>query len=192
MSAHFELRVVRRGDKIELCSPAAGSFTCALERGALLGAGQSAGVLVVLAREYALHVPAGVSGRIASSAPERVLAPVSCGDVLYELEPIAGESARTQSARASSNSGALVLRSTQSGRFYHRASPNDPPFVEAGAILSDGMPLGLIEVMKTFQHILYRSSGDLPARAKLVRMLAGDGADVSTGDPLAEFAAADR
>jgi len=108
---------------------------------------------------------------------------------LYELEAISGSGAapavgdRAESAR----SGALVLRSPQTGRFYHRPSPCDPAFVDAGAIVEDGRPVGLIEVMKTFSHVSYVASGGLPKRAKIVRMLAADGEDVKQGAPLCEI-----
>jgi len=80
----------------------------------------------------------------------------------------------------------LVLRSPQAGRFYHRASPAEAPFVTVGAVIEEGRSIGLIEVMKTFSHVPYRSAGRLPSRARVVRFLAGDGADVKPGDGLIE------
>jgi biotin carboxyl carrier protein len=44
----------------------------------------------------------------------------------------------------------------------------------------------MIEVMKTFAHVPYRAAGSLPKRAKVLRLIAGDGADVKQGDPLLE------
>ncbi|MEZ5974739.1 MAG: biotin/lipoyl-containing protein [Planctomycetota bacterium] len=80
----------------------------------------------------------------------------------------------------------MILRSPQSGRFYHRPSPGEAAFAEVGTVLEAGQPVGLIEVMKTFAHVPYASKGGLPARARVVRVLAGDGADVDSGTPLFE------
>jgi biotin carboxyl carrier protein len=61
--------------------------------------------------------------------------------------------------------------------------------VSPGAEIADGTPVGLIEVMKTFNHVVYRSSAGLPPRARVKRLVAGDGADVRQGDVLIELEA---
>ena len=62
--------------------------------------------------------------------------------------------------------------------------------MQPGDLLSEGHTLGLIEVMKTFTHLHYAPNDALPASAKVVRMLAEDGDEVSEGDPLIEVAPA--
>ena len=169
-------------------------FTCALPLGRVLAAGDEAGVLLALGRSFVLVVPAGTGGAIVSVPPERVHAPVGFADVLYELEPLAragdGRAPATDTRRetksAATASGPLTLRSPQSGRFYHRSRPGEPAFVAAGQTIADGQPIGLIEVMKTFTHVPYRAGSGLPARARVVRLVAADGADVRQGDPLIE------
>ena len=71
-------------------APEVGVFTGALDRGALLGAGQSAGVILCPGRELELVVPPGVAGRVAGERPERVHEPVGYGTTLYELLPVEG------------------------------------------------------------------------------------------------------
>ena len=56
-----------------------------------------------------------------------------------------------------------------------------------GAVVEAGQPIGLIEVMKTFAHVRYGGEG-LPARARIVRVLVEDGAEIGAGDPLYEVA----
>ena len=73
----------------------------------------------------------------------------------------------------------------------HRPAPAEPPFVTLGGAVADGQPIGMIEVMKTFSHVLYRASGTLPKRARLTRWIAADGADVKSGDALFELERAD-
>lgn len=190
MSETLELILQREGDTLQLLSPSVGSFTCALRQGIVLSPGQNAGTLIALGRSFELRVPEGASGAIVSTPPERVHAPVGFGDVLYELEPARSSLVRDvrESSKNDAAGGPLLLRSTQSGRFYHRSAPGEPSFVAQGQTIDDGTPVGLIEVMKTFTHVVYRSTGDLPPRARVVRMVASDGADVRAGDALIELA----
>ena len=92
-------------------------------------------------------------------------------------------------APSASADGRLLARSPQVGRFYHRPSPDKPAYVEAGAEVQAGTTLGLIEVMKTFFQVRYGDAdlGDLPARARVVRHLVEDGAEVEPGDPILEL-----
>jgi biotin carboxyl carrier protein len=188
MNSSMELIVRRVGDEVELLAPAPGLFTLALDKGALLYSGALAGVLRVLEREHELRVPGGVHGRVVSARPDRVQQPVGHGECLYRLAPLAAEGfeAILKAPDARTEAGGLVLRSPQSGRFYHRPAPGDAAFAEAGTELSAGDPVGLIEVMKTFSHVPYRAQDGLPQRARVVRLIAGDGAEVRRGDALLE------
>jgi acetyl-CoA carboxylase biotin carboxyl carrier protein len=175
------------GDGYRLCAPDAGLFTDALPLGAAVAPGQPAGSLLRLGRAVKLVVPAGVHGRVLSDRPERVHKPVGHGTTLYELTPFTDDPTRGGTEEDEAQSGALVLRSPQSGRFYQRPGPGEPPYVEAGTMLKEGRPLGLIEVMKTFTVVPYHVGGTLPAEARVVRYLADDGADVGAGEPLIEL-----
>jgi acetyl-CoA carboxylase biotin carboxyl carrier protein len=150
----------------------------------------------VLGRAYDLVVPDGVVGRVVGPAPARTRQPVGWGDPLYEIEPVVatgGRAGRAPSgapvppddAARDGESGTIVLRSPQSGRFYLRPTPGDEPFAQVGAILEEGQPIGLLEVMKTFAHVRYAGAG-LPTRGRVARVLVADGAEVGAGDPLIE------
>lgn len=182
----LELIAERSGDAVRLLAPDVGLFTGALDAGAALAPGQRAGTLLRLGRAATLVVPAGVRGIVTTPRPERVHAPVGHRTVLYELAPLASESAPARADEPRPRAGGLALRSPQSGRFYRRPAPDAEPFVAPGAVLDEGAPVGLIEVMKTFSRVLYRADADLPARARVVRFLAEDGADVGQGDGLLE------
>lgn len=187
MSAVLELVLEESGGSLRLCSPEVGWFTEALPRGAEIVPGQRAGSLVSLGRIFDLRVPAGAGGVVTSSPSDRVHEPVGFGQVLYELAPASTAKHAPRPEKVEEiRGGALVLRAPQAGRFYHRPSPSEPPFVAAGAVVEDGQPVGMIEVMKTFSHVPYRASGGLPRRAKIVRVIAGDGADVKPGEALIE------
>jgi len=182
------LRLLRDGDRLRLVSPGVGLFTCALGTGCAVVPEQVAGVLTTLGRSVALTVPEGARGLITSERPELVHAPVGYGTLLYELAPLeAGETA-VEFDDDDATDDALVYGAPSSGRFYRRPSPDAPLFVAEGETIEDGAPFGLIEIMKTFHQVHYRAKGKLPSRAKLVRFVAADGADVRENEPLIEVA----
>lgn len=172
--------------RVRLVAPAVGYLTCMLQRGAALAPDQRAGVLLRLGREATLVVPEGAHGIVVSARPERVHAPVGYGDLVLELDPSGVVVAGAHADAAHATGVGPVVRATQSGRFYRRVAPSQPPFVDVGALLEAGTPLGLIEVMKTFSHVVHRPTGGLPARARVTRVLAQDGADLEVGTPLLE------
>jgi biotin carboxyl carrier protein len=191
MSAPLELIPDRRPpnghETLRLCSPEVGLFTRALPPGALLAPGAPAGLLYSLGRRIELVVPSGVHGRVTNARPQSVHAPVGYGTVLYELAPLAGGTGAPEVPSASVAAGALLFRAPHSGRFWQRAAPGEPPFVQAGTLLEEGRTVGLVEVMKTFAELHYRAGGELPARARVVRLLAADGAEVEQGSALLEL-----
>ncbi len=187
MRRRLELLLEREGERLHLSSPEVGLFTRALPRGALLAPSAFAGVLHALGRPYELVVPAGARGRVANAPPELVLAPVDYGTRLYELSELGSEpSEHPDEPGGEAEQGGLVFRAPYSGRFWQRPSPRDPPFVQVGDVVCEGHTIGLIEVMKTFTQLLYTSAGELPARARIVRLCAPDGAEVGEHAPLIE------
>lgn len=182
MKTRVHFVVDRDGDSIVLRSPGVGWFSQALPKGQVLAPDARAGVLETLGNFSELVVPAGVLGRIASDAPERFNEPVEFGQVLYRLEAFEGSLDEVE-AHQDTVDGGLALRAPFAGRFWHRPSPSDPAFVEAGDEVALGRTVGLLEVMKTFSHVHYEGTG-LPERARVVRVVPGDGDEVAAGDPL--------
>lgn len=188
----LELELSEEAGAQVLCAPEVGYFTGCLPRGSVVAPGESAGFIVALGIGYELRVPAGVHGAVASDPPDRVRQPVGYRDVLYRLSQVDGLARSTSGATLAAvhTESGLVLRAPQSGRFYHRSAPSEPAFVNVGSVVGEGEPIGMIEVMKTFSHVTYRASGAWPKRARVVRIVAKDGADVKSGDALIEFEAA--
>lgn len=186
MQATMDLILRKQDGVTELRAPEVGLFTCALDSGALLGPGQLAGVILSAGRSVELRVPAGVHGRVSNTPRPRTQAPVGYGDVLYELAPVDGAGADQDAEGAADGASGLILKSTQSGRFYHRPSPDEPAYASPGDELTEGQAIGLLEIMKTFSQVAYTTTGGLPPRAKLVRFLAEDGGEIREGDGLIE------
>lgn len=184
MSDPLELLALTEGAACKLSSPGVGTFSCALPKGQAIVPGQVLGVLTTLGRSVELLAPAGVSGQIVSELPERVCHPVGYGDTLYEIEALeSGALEPTIEAPEESPDG-LVLRATQSGRFWRRPGPNQPASASEGDELRSGSSVGLIEVMKTFTSVTYVPKGTLPPTARVVRFVVEDGDEVAEGDPL--------
>ncbi|WP_018660631.1 acetyl-CoA carboxylase biotin carboxyl carrier protein [Heyndrickxia acidiproducens] len=64
------------------------------------------------------------------------------------------------------------------GTFYQAASPDDPPFVQVGSVVSTGSIVCMIEAMKLFNEIEAEVDGEI------VEILVKDGQLVEFGQPL--------
>lgn len=167
----------------QLLAPTVGVFTARVREGELVSAGQVLGSIDVLGVLSELRAPDGVAGRVTSRiGGTRTRIPVQFGDPLFAIS----ESSMAPVAKAGmvgnvSSSATLSFTAPMSGRFYSRPSPNDPPFVSAGDIVQRGQTIGLLEVMKTFNRLVYQGEA-LPERALVVRIVPGEGDDVVRGD----------
>lgn len=63
-------------------------------------------------------------------------------------------------------------------RFYRAPSPEEPPFVEVGDIVSVGEPVAVLEVMKTYNPV------EAPFNCEILEILADDGEAVEYAQPL--------
>ncbi len=72
------------------------------------------------------------------------------------------------------------LRSPMTGIFYRSGSPQAPPFVQAGSVVSPGDVIGLIEAMKLFNEVRSTVAG------RVRRIVAENGQLVRAHQPLIE------
>ena len=77
----------------------------------------------------------------------------------------------------------LEVRSPTDGVFYRSPALDAKPYVAVGDRIKTGQPVGLIEVMKTFNPIAYGAAG-LPDEAEVVEVVAADGQEVRAGQAL--------
>lgn len=73
------------------------------------------------------------------------------------------------------------IQSPLPGTFYHKPSPEEPPFKTAGDRVAVGDTIGLVEVMKTFIEIKAEITGTFEA------YVAEDCAPVTAGAVLASM-----
>jgi acetyl-CoA carboxylase biotin carboxyl carrier protein len=171
------------GDTSDLLAPTVGVFTAKLREGELVSAGQVLGSIDVLGVLSELRAPEGVAGRITSRiGGARTRVPVQYGDALFTISAASMDPLEKGGVVGNEVSAAtLSFVAPMSGRFYSRPSPNDPPFVSAGEIVQRGQTIGLLEVMKTFNRLVYQGDA-LPERAVVEKIVPGEGDDVVRGD----------
>ncbi len=71
-----------------------------------------------------------------------------------------------------------IIRSPMPARFYRAPSPDEPPFIEVGDIVTAGTSLGTLEVMKTFNDV------EAPFNCEILEILVEDGDAVEYNQPL--------
>jgi acetyl-CoA carboxylase biotin carboxyl carrier protein len=185
MSDRAHVLRVRDGEEAtrDLLAPGVGIFTPAVAKGQLVSPGLLLGTLEVLGVQEQLLVPDRVLGRVSKHAAEgssRV--PVQYGDVLATIAAASVAGATGGLVEPSpKQQGALSFVAPMSGRFYSRPSPNEPPFIGEGDTIRKGQTIGLLEVMKTFNRLVYQGDA-LPEEASVESVVPGDGDDVARGD----------
>ena len=143
----------------------------------------------VLGHRYTVLLPLGVGGRVAERFIEDTFVPVEYNQPLFRLKQglDAAEEAAVRGGggggEAATDQDLIPVPAPSDGIFYRRASPDTPPYVEEGAEVTTGSVLGLVEVMKSFNQIMYGGPG-LPERGTVVRIEAEDSAEVKFGAPL--------
>lgn len=185
MSERARALLERAGQGVDsdLLAPTVGVFTSAVAEGEIVSAGQRVGTIETLGVRWALTVPAGVAGRVTRRAGGgRSRVPVDYGATLLtvskaSLGPVV---AAAPSARGDT-SAALAFVAPMSGRFYSRPSPSDAPYISAGDTVQRGQTVGLLEVMKTFNRLVYQGDA-LPEQATVESIVPGEGDDVVRGD----------
>jgi len=173
----------------ELRAPAVGLWRGAPSAGEVISPGEPVGELEVLGVLYRLIVPAGAGGIVAAPVPTRAKpsgvarVAVGYGDTLVRLDAVGDAATRTKPADSSAraDAGGLALRAPTSGRFYCRPGPGKDAFVEAGDEVGPGTTVCLIEVMKTFNRVVY-GGGGLPERARVIAVVPKDESDLDAGD----------
>jgi biotin carboxyl carrier protein len=173
-------------------APGAGLYDMAPATGTFLRPGSFAGYLTVVRRYYHLMVPEGHHGVVTDVHVTQRKQSVEYGQPLFTVSPEAETSLTDEihmieavsAADEDIPEGRFGIRSPTDGIFYRRANPQSPAYVDEGTAVKHGSVLGLVEVMKCFNPIVYEGEPELPPRAKITRIVPGDATEVKHGDLL--------
>ena len=183
MTELVAIAVTRDDGTIELRSPSVGIWHGPPARGSLVRERHAVGQLELLGQRAPLISPAtGLA--IAVAAGPTAARGVSYGELLAVLSPDVGAigehgagAGGGERGRAEAGAGQLAFRSPSSGRYYGRPGPGKPAFVQVGDEIATGDTVCLLEVMKTFNRVVYGGVG-LPERARVAAIRPNDGDDL--------------
>jgi biotin carboxyl carrier protein len=176
-----------------ISSPAAGYYSDRPRDGAILTGGSFAGKLKILNTYYDLYLPQEVCGRVIPEEGKDLVLPVAYGQELFRLNldqdlspgvaAETGSEAKLEDADADAVEEGFVVKAFTTGIFYAKPAPDAPPFVSVGEEIEKGKALGLIEIMKTFNHIIFHGT-DKADTGKIKKIYVNDGQEVKLGQPL--------
>lgn len=173
----------------QILSPAVGVYYSFPEKGTFLSAGSSIGKLRVFNTIHDLRLPDQVLGEVIFQGERDKIIKVGYGQELFRLNPekdltdLEEKIAETKSTGSESLDEGYKITAFTTGIFYRKSSPDAPPYVEEGETIEKGKVLGLIEVMKTFNQIIFPGT-DSSLKGKIKKILVKDSQEVKLNQPL--------
>ncbi|MDW7681399.1 MAG: biotin/lipoyl-containing protein [bacterium] len=171
----------------KILSPAVGFYSSAPNPESLLTPGAFIGKLQILNTEIELYLPENVGGKVEFDGERDKIYPVEYKQELFRLIPenidLKKETIKAAVELKEKQEKGFVLRASTTGIFYCKPSPDAPPYVELGQQIESGKVVGLIEVMKTFNQVVFQGT-DKSETGKITQILVEDTAEVKLGDAL--------
>ena len=174
-----------------ILSPAVGYYFNIPRNNTFLSEGSYAGQLKILNTTFNLYLPQRVLGRVCYSGDVAKSMAVQYQQELFSLH---ADPAVLEQANNRENTGKLAkelggegttITAFTTGIFYRRPSQDAPAFVEEGEEIKKGKVLGLIEVMKAFNHLVFQGAdGDDEGSWRIKKIVVEDAAEVKLGEPL--------
>lgn len=186
---------VKPNGELDLCSPTVGFYRASVRSGSVIQAGSLLGHIEVLGRLHPLVAPDDAEGVVIDDVATlhhmhaKSKEPLAYDETLLVVDPKGiGTQTRAHKAAtaAASQSSGLALKAPSSGRYYGRPGPGKEAFVKVGDTLTQGQTVALLEVMKTFNRVLYGGAG-LPERARVKAIVPAEESDVQSGSVLIEL-----
>jgi len=180
--------VVGEGSTYRVLSPAVGYYESQVKNEMPLAPGSAIGTLRILNKYYNLKLPENISGKVLLKNDLDFTIAVGFKDVLFKLDcssfgsTVSNKEIKKKKEIEDIEDGYMIKAFT-TGIFYRKPTPDSPPFVEIGKKIKKGKTLGLIEVMKSFNQIIF--TGDENFNHGVVKKIfAQDSQEVKAGDPL--------
>jgi acetyl-CoA carboxylase biotin carboxyl carrier protein len=174
----------------DVLAPGVGLFDLPPAVGTFLQPGSFVGYLTVLRRYFHLALPENHHGVVTEHFITTRKQKVEYGEPLFRVSPesaslvdAAHELGEAEPGAVSDDipEGMFGVRSPTDGIFYRRANPQSPPYADEGDVITQGATLGLVEVMKCFNPIVYPGEPEFPHEARIVRIATQDSTEVKHG-----------
>jgi len=169
-------------------SPAVGVADGVPALGVYLNPAEGFLTLTILGRRYVLGLPPDVQGTVTEQLVPDTLTALGYGQPLFRLSPVREIAARrSEHPKAEAGEhvgdGLVAVTAPSDGVFHLRSAPDGPCYVQEGAEVRAGSVLGMVEVMKSFNQIVYGGSG-MPERGTVAKIVVESGAEVAFGQTL--------
>ena len=185
--ASLKALLVKKESQIIIKSPAVGYYSLMPGKGTFLSGNAFIGKLRILNSFHDLYLPENVFGKVIIEQEKDKMFYVEYGQELFRLNPEKALIDSEQQIAASElkkseklEQGFLITAFT-TGIFYRRSSPDAPSYVEEGQRIEKGKVLGLIEVMKTFNHIVFQGT-DKSDSGVIKKIFCDDAQEVKLGE----------
>ncbi|MEN8154828.1 MAG: biotin/lipoyl-containing protein [Acidobacteriota bacterium] len=183
---NYTCKVQQNEGEITILSPAVGIFRKKFKNGDFLCNNAHIGNITILNKDYNVFLPENISGIISFMDDNRIEIPVGYKDKLFSLKDPGSlkkiETKPSENENVSSGND-IIIKAFTTGIFYRKPAPESPPFVEKGSVIKRGELLGLIEVMKSFNQIIFSKESDME-EGIIKKILVEDSREVKSGDPL--------
>jgi len=172
-----------------ILAPAVGFYSMAPRHGTLLAEGSFIGRLKILNSIYELYLPAGIEGIVVVDQEMDKLIPVEYGQELFKIDPdtrvqyTKNQIETAETADPLDSEQGFIITAFTTGIFYGKSSPDSEPFVSVGQEIQKGKILGLIEVMKMFNQIIFQGT-DTSDSGRIKRIYVKDNQEVKLGQKL--------
>ena len=189
MQTSHLVNVDKVGNRLRILSPVVGYFSSGPAPGILIEGGGYCGLIQRLNSSQILLLPEGLAGRVSYDQERDRAFAVEYSQELFILETetiVLKESKQSETGAESeldTDSARHVVRAFTSGIFYAKPAPDSPSYVAEGDSIDRGGILGLIEVMKTFNQVMFQGTGN-HTTGRIIRILVEDGQEVTLGQPL--------
>jgi biotin carboxyl carrier protein len=177
----------------DVLSPSVGLYDRPPAVGSFVKPGSFAGYLTLLRRYFHLLIPEGHHGVVTELYVSNRKQSVEYGQILFRVSlethtalgtDLDMAEPRTGFTEEDIPKGMFGVKSPTDGIFYTKPNPQSPPYVEVDSLVSTGSILGLVEVMKCFNQIIYPGQPEFPPQARIVRIIHEDTSEVKHGSLL--------
>jgi biotin carboxyl carrier protein len=185
------LKVITEATNAEtrVLSPSVGFCSLTIKPGKYLSAGAFIGKLKIMNTNINLYLPADAFGKVIIAEKRDKMFQVEYKQELFRLSsdsiPSNKETKKVQTKIIDQNEpdDGYLIRASSTGIFYRRSSPDAPAYVKEGQKIEKGKIVGLIEVMKTFNHIVFQGT-DNSDSGVIKKILCKDAQEVKLGEGL--------